>query len=393
MTSRDGRDRALSGGAVVILLFALVACELPASPEPSVFARPSASASAEATPSPAPSGHPDTSAGPGSVELRLLDPRYVPGAALSSASGQLLWSAGETWPSEVWRYIPGSPEPQRLFASPREESSITAIVASGSGYAFVELSQPTFGEGGWRIWFLSGAGVEPVELDRGRAKGAGFPPTIAMDDERIVWAAFDDVEGGAVSRIAVASLGALEDVRTLIEVPVRDRLLWFPTLNGDELWYAIIDPDTDATGGGDELHLETLDLANPGAPPVRFSGLANDFNPAVNDRFVAWKTAEPGDAALNWGTLHVLNRRTQEETTIPVPHANRPSIGDRYLAFEEITHSRLAVYDTLSGGLLNLAPAASSPGSYGGQSLSGRLLVFTTPGPDRAQIGWAVLPE
>jgi hypothetical protein len=258
----------------------------------------------------------------------------------------------------------------------------------------VELSKPAFGNGGWRIWFLAGPGEEPVELDRGRARGAGFAPTIAMDDERIVWAGFDEPASGAVSRLAMASTEDLAVVTTLLGGPIREGLIWHPTLNGDELWYAIIRADFDVTGVGDEYHVETLNLVRPGAPPVRFPGTANDFNPAVNDDYVVWKTTDAGDAALNWGTLHVQDRRTKAVVTIPVANGNRPSIGDRYVAFEEITHRSLVVYDLVTGELLDLAPGQSgSAVSYGGQSLSGRLLTFFTQRDGRPQIGWAILPE
>ena len=390
MTQRDGRSCVLSGGAAAILVSVMAACDPAASPASSALASPNGGAPPAATPSASPA----PSLGPISVELHALDPRYVPGGALTSASGQVLWAAGETWPSEIWRYVPGTAEPERLFASPREDSNITAVVAARSGYAFVELSQSAYGDGGWRIWFLSGPGEEPVELDRGGAKGAGFAPTIAMDDERIVWAGFDEPGSGAISRLAMASIGDLGTVTTLLQVPVREGLLWYPALNGEELWYGIIRADFDATGAGDEFHLEMLDLANFDAPPVRFPGSGNDFNPAVNDRFVVWKTADPGNAALTWGTLRVLDRQTHAVVTIPVADGNRPSIGDRYVAFEEITRSRLVVYDTVTGAVLDLRPP-ESPGTvgYGGQSVSGRLLAFYTQGTGRTQIGWAVLPE
>src|SRR5688572_17564551 len=353
MTSGDNRGRALIRGVVAVLLSALSACSMPA---PSATSWP---ASPGAVPSPllTPSASGQASPTAGAIELHVLDPRHVPAGSPTAANGQVLWTAGEVWPSELWRYVPGSPEPERLFSSPRKQSNITSFAAGSPGYAFVELSKPAFGDGGWRIWFLSGPGAEPVELDRGRAKASGYAPTIAMDDERIAWTAFDEPESGPVSRLRVVSMDQPDAVTTLREVAVRDELLWFPDLNGTELWFATIRADFDVTGVGDEFHIEMFDLANPDAPAVRFPGSANDFNPAVNDAFVAWKTAGPGDAALNWGTIHVLNRATQRETTIDVDKANRPTLGDRYIAFEEITRSRLAVYDTRTGSLVDLAPA------------------------------------
>ena len=88
--------------------------------------------------------------------------------------------------------MPGSPQPERVYASPRAESTITSVVGSPAGYAFVEQSKPAFGDGGWRVWFLSGPGAEPVQLAEGNARQAGHSPTIAMDDARIAWAGFDE---------------------------------------------------------------------------------------------------------------------------------------------------------------------------------------------------------
>ncbi len=307
----------------------------------------------------------------------------------------MLWSAGETWPSEMWRYVPGAAKPEILFASPRRDANITGVVAAGPGWAFVELSETAFGKGGWRIWFLAGPGEEPIELDRGRAPGAGSAPTIAMDDEHIAWAAFDEPADGPWSVLRVAKIAQLGRTTTLVKLRIRDGLLWYPALHGEELWYGVIKGDFELTGVGDEFHVETIDLANPDATPVRFAGRGDDFHPAVNDDFVVWKTNVRGDSALNWGTLHVVDRRTGAEATIPVAHANRPSIGDRYVAFEEISHSRLAVFDPETGALLDLVPAGTTgTTAYGGQSLSGRLLAFfTQSGGEPPRIGWALLPE
>lgn len=395
MTTAGGRGRAPIGGVVAVVLGAVVvgalsACALPAPSPTSAPASATAVVSQEITPSPSPQPSPTAVA----IEIHALDPRYVPAGSPTSANGQILWTAGEVWPSEIWRYVPGAPEPVRLFSSPREKSTIATVVASRSGYAFVELSEPAFGKGGWRIWFLSGPDEEPVEVDRGRAEGAGFAPTIAMDDERIVWAGFDEPASGPASRLAMASIENLAAITTLRDVPIRDGLIWYPTINGDELWYGIIRADFEQTGVGDEFHLEVLDLASSDPSPVRFPGTANDFDPAVNDGFVVWKTTDGDDAALNWGTLRVLNRRTDAVVTIPVAKGNRPSIGDRYVAFEEITHRLLVVYDPVTGELLDLAPGVQQPGSYGGQSISGRLLTFFTQVDGLLpQLGWAILPE
>ena len=383
------RGRLLSVGAAAVLI--AVACNPPIPLE--ATARPS-QAGGPAIATPATSARP-TAVTSAAIQPHLLDARYVPAEAPTSADEQLLWTAGETTPSEIWRCVPGPQPPERIFASPRGDAHIDAVAASSAGYAFVEESTRAFGKGGWRLWFLAGPGQEPIEMDRGSAPGAGVSPTIAMDGERIAWAAFDEPQSGPVSRLRIAPTTDLEAVTTLIDAPIRDRLLWYPALVGQELWYATI--KTDATGAGDEFHIEQIDLTRPDAEPARFPGLGNDFDPAVNDRFVVWKTTKPGDAALNWGTLHVLDRQSEAVSAIPIANAARPSMGERYVAFGEITHSRLAVFDLSTGTILDLAPAhPDGSETYGGVSLSGRLLTFFTQGPVEnglPRIGWATLPE
>ena len=382
------RGRLLSMGAAAVLLAA--ACNPSTLPEATGHPSP---ADTTATPGPGSSAR-STAIAQAAIQLHLLDARYVPAAGLISAADQVLWTAGNPTPSEIWRYVPGPQPPERLFASPRAEAHIHAVAASSAGYAFVEESTGAFGKGGWRLWFLAGPSQEPVEVDRGSAPGAGVAPTIAMDGERIAWAAFDEPRNGPVSRLRVVSLANLRAVTTLIDAPIQDRLLWYPVLVGHELWYATI--KTDATAAGDELHLEHVDLTRPRAEPDRFSGSANDFDPAVDDRFVVWKTTRPGDAALNWGTLHVLDRRSGMASVIPIANAARPSIGDRFVAFEEITHSRLAVFDLTTGDVLDLTRADPTGSAlYGGQSLRGRLMTYFTQGPATnglPRIGWALLP-
>ena len=340
-----------------------------------------------------------TAIDPSSIELHLLDAAYTPGGETVSAAGQILWAGGrDRWLPEIWRFVPGSPTPERIYDSNVPESIISSVVASASGYAFVEQSEPAFGGGGWRVWYLPGSGADPIQLDWGVAAEAGFPPTIAMDDERVVWAGFDEPQTGFVTRIGMAEIADIEHPRTLLERPVDKSLIWYPALEGDELWYGTIDPASDPAAQGPEYTLEKLDLSNPLAAPAPFPGTGHDFNPAVNDEFLVWKANRRGDAALNWGTLKILDRRSQELRTIPVGDANRPSMGDRFVTFEEITHSTLPVYDPVSLALANLASdrILGRPSMYGGESISGRLLAFFMQPADalaQPRIGWAILPE
>lgn len=311
-----------------------------------------------------------------------------------------MWSGGPSTSSRIWRYVPGAEAPELVVDLPRKGSTISDVVAGAAGFAFVEVNSIEYDPGGWRIWFVARPGGRLVELDRGLAYGAGFPPTLAMDGRRIAWAAFDEPPGGDVSLLRTVTVDDLDRVTTVRRGPVREGLLWLPALHGSELWYAILHPDWDGTGGGDEFHLEVFDLASPGAAPTRFDGTANDFHPAVSDTHVAWKTSVGDGAALNWGSITVEARTTGTRWVVPLENLNRPSLGRRFLAFEEITRSRLAVFGLASGQLVDLLPAdlaarvAAGDLFVGGQSISGSLLTFFLQepgGPPR--IGWAQLPE
>ena len=329
---------------------------------------------------------------PASIEIHLLDARYVPADGPISTGSEVVWVGGDARPSEIWRFVPGAAEPERVLAGQHPDGAITAINGSSAGYAFIEESPSAYGEGGWRLWFLALPGGVPIEVDRGTAPGAGVAPTLAMDDRRLAWAAFDEPAGGPVSRLKVASVALPAKAMTLIDAPIRDRKLWYPALSGTELWYASIQPDSN--GIADEFHIERLDVNQPGAPAAVFRGLGHDFNPAVDARFVVWKTAEPGDSALNWGALRVLDRRSGALTAIPVAKANRPSLGDRFVAFDEITHTRLVVYDLATQLLVELGRADAATPTYGGVAVSGSLLAFLMQdGAGQPRVGWANLPK
>ena len=333
------------------------------------------------------------------MEVHLLDPKHVPADVPVSAAGQILWSAaGDSGPA-LWSLRPPDGEPAVIFQSEHADGVIPVIAASSAGYAFVELSEAAFGEGGWSVWFLPGAGRAPIEVDHGNAPHAGVAPTIGIDDRRLAWATFEEPPSGPRSFLEVAELDDLAAVTTLLDAKVEDRRLWYPVFSGDELWYATISGDLEGLEDP-EYHIEHIDLATPGATPVRFPGLGLDFNPALNARSIVFKTNVQGDSALNWGTLRVLDTKAGGLTVIPIEHANRPSIGARYVAFDEITHSRLLLFDTGSGQLVDVgAMRPDRPTGavlYGGESVSGHLLVFIEQGTEpgaQPRIGWALLPE
>jgi len=385
-------------GRIAWLGVAALALAAGCSPTPSRQPTAPASATAAVEVSVAPAATPvPTRPTAGSIDVHLLDARYGPGAAPVSAGGQVVWAAGKDWSSELWRFVPGASEPELIFSSPRRKSTISSIAASGAGYAFVEESGPAFGAGAWRVWFLAAPGEQPVELARGIAKLAGISPFVVMDDERVVWAGFDESNPAFVTRVQMALIDDITHATTLVERSAEDSLIWYPALHRNELWFSTIHPRSDPTAEGPEYNLEMLDLDNPTAAPVPFDGTGHDFNPAANDDHVVWKANVRGDSALNWGTLKVLDRRTREITTIPVDNANRPSIGDRFVAFDEFSRGRLLVYDPVTRTVVDLAANVDAAGSIavGGETVSGRLLTWyaQASGDASPRIGWAMLPE
>jgi hypothetical protein len=336
---------------------------------------------------------------PVEIQVRMLDAKHVPAEVPVSADGQVLWSESGVPGPAIWSLRPPGDEPAVIFQSMLADGVIPIVTASKAGYAFVLLSEAALGEGGWSVWYLAGPGQEPIEVDHGNAPHAGVAPTIALDDHRLAWASFEEPPAGPRSFLEVAELDDLAEVKTILDARVEDRRLWYPAFSGDELWYATISGDLEGLEDP-EYHIEHVDLARPGSAAVRFPGVGLDFNPALNDRSMVFKTNEQGDSALNWGTLRVFDREAGGFTRIPVEHANRPSIGARYVAFDEITHSRLLLFDTSSGQVIDVgamrpdAPAGAV--LYGGESVSGTLLAFIEQGTEpgaQPRIGWAILPE
>jgi len=388
--SRPG-PRLMAAAACLLI----AACSVAPSPVATGTRAPAATVPAQ------PGTIPPTSASPAAaaIQVQLLDPRFVPADVPVSGAGQILWSARDDVGPSIWALRPPAQVPALLFRSEHADGVIAVVTASGAGYAFIELSEDAFGEGGWRLWFLPRPGEPPIEVDGGNAPHAGVAPTIALDERRLAWASFDEPSSGPRSSLEVAELDRLADVTTLLDAPIEERRLWYPLLSGDTLWYATIKADLEGLVDP-EYHIERLDLTQPRAAPMRFPGLGLDFNPALNDSFFVFKTNAQGDSPLNWGTLHLMDLVSGALTEIPVEHANRPSIGDRYLGFDEITRSRLLLFDTTRGQLIDVGAmrADRAPGAvlYAGESVSGTLLAFIEQGTDsgaQPRIGWAMLPE
>ena len=306
--------------------------------------------------------------------------------ALTSTGERLYWGSD----AAIWRFTPGDQDPHLVYENPADGALIWDVAAAGESLVFSELlASPA---GAWRVAYVPDDGAAEVELDRGVAE-RGAPPTLAIDDRRLAWAGFDEASGAPRSFLRVAERATPATGTTLLDLDIDDGLLWHPQLEENTLWYGIIEPDFAGTGGGDEIHIETIDLANPSAGPARFDGRGNDFNPTVSADHVVWKSVEPGFAALTWGQLHVLDRRTNERLVI-ADQANNPSLGERFVAFEEISHQKLLIYDLATRTLVEIPdPMLGNNGTVGPGVISGNLLGFSVSAKGAKTVSWTILPD
>ncbi len=245
--------------------------------------------------------------------------------------------------------------------------------------------------GTWRVSYLAGE-APPVEIDAGVAE-RGAPPTVDVDDQRIAWTGFDESSGSPRTFLRVAEQADLASERTLLDVDIDDRLLWYPQLDRDTLWYATIDPDFEASGEGDAMHIEMVDLAGRAFEPERFPEPGNAFEPNVTPDYVAWKSIEAGFSALTWGAIHVLARESAERFKIAT-RANHASVGSRFVAFEEFFHERLLVFDLATRQTIEIPdPLHGLRGTIGVPAVAGNLLAWSISVHGEKTVSWTRLPE
>ena len=370
-------------GAAALAVWVLVACAaedpVPTSSPLTVPPPTIAATVGLPTTTPAPSS-------PTEFTLREIDRGFPAVTALTSTGDHLYWGSE----AAVWRFTPGDPDPQRVYENPAHGTLIWDVAAADDALVFSELLQAP--QGTWRVAYVPDDGAAAVELDRGIAE-RGAPPTLAIDGRRVAWAGFDESSGSPRSFLRVIELVSPDAATTLLDVDIADGLLWHPQLDETTLWYGIIEPDFAGTAAGDEIHIETIDLAHPSAGPARFDGHDNDFNPAVSADYVVWKSVEPGFAALTWGQLHVLDRRTNERLVI-ADQANNPSIGSRFVAFEEISHQKLLIYDMATRSLVEVPdPIGGANGTVGPVAISGNLLGYSMSAKGSKTVSWTILPD
>lgn len=331
----------------------------------------------------------------------------VPGAATShvggfvSLGGEIVWSGGpETDDSNVYRYVPGTDEPELLYLNTERDSFITSVVGSAAGYAFTDERWDGGEPRGWRLWLLTAPLAEPVLIDQSTHDRL-IAPTVAMNDTWIAWEVVHGTYANPVNELRVASVADPSAQATLLSYQGRDVYMQFPNLWDDELWYGIADNDWMAIT--EEPRIELIDLAQPDAPPVAHGADQRAFMPAPGRDVVAWKSGGTAEmSALNSGVLTLYWRASGEVEELPLPGpevaANRisyPSVGNRFVAWWDDIQQRHYVYDLAERRFRRLAEYDwTSDERVAKPSLSGDLLVYMHYLSDGERyLEWCVLPE
>jgi hypothetical protein len=380
---RDARNpsgRAGLGATALLAVVTATAC-VPTTPSiaPSAAVATDGAASAGPAITPLPSS-------PSAFEVGRVEGTF-PGVTSHVSTGErLYWASGPS----IWRFTPGDVGAERIYESRAPGALVWDLAGVGDALVFSErLAGPA---GAWRVGYIASADADVREVDVGAAEH-GAPPTLAIDERRIAWAGFDESSGSPRTFLRVTERSDPDAARTLLGADVEDRLLWYPELDGDTLWYATIDPDFEGAGVGDAFHIETADLAGPSSEPAWFDDLENVFEPVVTRDFLAWKSLDPGLSALTWGEIHVRDRGSSDELTIAT-RANHPSVGTRFVAFDEFFHERLLLYDLAARRTLEVPDAL--PGrkaTLGIPAVAGNLLGFSTSVRGEKIVSWIRLPD
>lgn len=312
-------SRFLIGGLVVLVGCAQLQptpttapTDPPASISPFASDSPSAAASASHTPMAL-----------ADLALQRIDQRFTtPALAYMTDGHALIWSSGAPdedalGASNLWRYVPGSAEPELLYALPNQDSNLMALGGDGQGaYAFLEVNDRLYPLGGWRLWLLPSPGAEPLVLDE--ATTQGFLPLFGMDAEHVTWAALHEVGGQRMSQLRVADISTAT-VTTLISRPLEEAVLQFPSIDDGRIVVSstTVGPDN----AGYEVDVVLIDLAKPGAER-RLNGDENAFRPEIDGDTVVWQQPSGEFGAFAGGPLVVHSLSGDQSRVIEFPSSD-----------------------------------------------------------------------
>ena len=328
----------------------------PAIPSPSPSTPPSPTASA--SPSPTPQASPSPTSTPGladEIEIGRLEPELTDTILEFASDGtSILFSSGRADDAvanaapDLWRIGAWSEEPpELLWRNPERDHSIVKLAGDLGMVAFVDI--PLDGSRAWNLWMIPRHEEEAILLDThpGDAEVSSLVPSFSVQEQTVVWTAFDIAPDGPVSQMLVARAPDWEPV-LLLERPAAERELWFPSLSGASVAFCEVVYAPDRTT--DQRHVYLLDLGAPEAEPERLDHSDLATMPVLADDTVIWKEADPGFSMFNWGLLwrHDLGGPgPMRLDTAPVDYVDTPSAGSRFVAWSAADTFQLVVYDLL----------------------------------------------
>ncbi|MDQ3691199.1 MAG: hypothetical protein M3406_14435 [Chloroflexota bacterium] len=402
-----------------LLVGGVVACTA-ATPAPSAVA-PTHTPSPSAVQSASPFASASTAASPSASELAVrpspnrleleigqINPDWLwPMLDFASDSYAVIYSSGVLdgpigdGAPDLWRYIPGQPEPELLWRNPERDRQLAKIAGDTDLWAFSEIS--SLGERWWNLWLLTEPGGEPLLLDShpGDEDIPSLVPSFDVDAGRVAWTSFGR---GAGETVAVSQLWVAEapgwDPRLLAEADAAERAFWLPSLYADDVAY--VDVAIGADPIEDVRHVMLLDFDTPGAVPVQLDTSGNATMPVLNDDGVVWKEPDAGFAMFNWGRLFRYTFETQKISTVrvgPQEYVNYPSGGGRFVAMWGADSSKFAVHDLARGASRTIARYDNGIDSIMRPHLAGDLLVWLHAQTDGmgqgppSPLAYAWLPE
>ncbi|HEX7197567.1 MAG TPA: hypothetical protein VF364_12135 [Candidatus Limnocylindria bacterium] len=402
--SRQAALAALLAGGVVACT---AATPTPSSPAGSPGTTPSASASVLVAPSAEPP--PAASLSPNHLELDIgqLDPDWLwPMLDFASDSYAVIYSSGVLdgpvgdGAPDLWRYVPGAPEPELLWRNPDRDRQLAKIAGDTDVWAFAEMS--SLGERWWNLWLLTEPGGEPMLLDAhpGDEHIPSLIPSFDVDAGRVAWTSFGrGASGAAVTRLWLAEAPTWEP-RILAEADAATRAYWLPSLRADQLAY--VDVEVGADPVEDVRHVMLMDLV-PGSPAaVQLDTSGNATMPVLTEQGVIWKEPDAGFAMFNWGRLF---RYSFEDGAIsplrtgPQEYVNYPSGGGRFVAMWAADSFTFAVHDLDRSASRTIVSYDNGVDSIMRPHLAGDLLVWlhsrsgSSEDGTRSPLEFAWLPE
>lgn len=294
----------------------------------------------------------------GEIEVGRLDPGLTDtilefasdGSSILFSSGLADDAASNAAP-DLWRVAAGTDDPpELLWRNPARDHSIVKLGGDLGMVAFVDI--PLDGSRAWDLWLIPRHEEDAILLDThpGNEEVSSLVPSFSLQEQTIVWTAFDSGAGGPVSQMLMARAPDWEPV-LLLERPADERELWFPSLHGTRVAFSEVVYSADRST--DERHVYLMDTGAPDAEPVRLdhSGLAT--MPILIEDTVIWKETDPGFSMFNWGRLwrhDIGGPGPRRLDTAPVDYVDTPSGGSRFVAWSAADSFQLVVYDLLEDG-------------------------------------------